>query len=274
MSLETQIAALVTAANNLTTAVNGKVAEINEKVKTATDSVPSVIRSLADQSFYIDAVNGLDTNTGSTTAAPIKTAAEAKRRAVNGGVVRLLFKSGQTHDVDFFLQSGLISCTTYGHTDLQNKADRATLRPALGGLDANGRRFVLGIGVASGQIYLTGLNITTDYSGAETMVTDAGFIRYTNSRADVFLYVCDLVLSDIPFASIYTGYSARDIYLASTTVAVKAGKEAVAKLLNTRNSTPPTIRFEVHSGALTNATWAGLLPTKQADNFLTNVAIA
>lgn len=272
MSLETQIAALVAASNSLTAAINGKVTEINAKVKTATDSVPAVIRSLSEQSFYIDAVNGLDTNTGGY-AAPLKTAAEAAKRAVNGGYIKLYFKSAQTHEVNFLLQTGLVSCFTYDASDVLVKAQRATLKPALNGVDLNGQRLALGFGVLCGQIYFSHLNIVTDYNAAEPMAPNSGFIRYTNSRTDLLFYRCDINLSDIPFMTTYTGYSSRDLFLADSSIEVKAGKEATAKLIYIRNSPNSTLRLEVYGVSLVNTTWASLLPAKSGNNLLTNLVI-
>ena len=76
MSLETTIAALVTAANALTNEVSGKIADINKKVLAATDAVPALVRSLSSQNYYIDAVDGDDNNAG-TLAKPLKTALAA-----------------------------------------------------------------------------------------------------------------------------------------------------------------------------------------------------
>lgn len=66
MSLETQIAALVTAANNLTAAVNGKMTEIDQKVDDAVVSVPGTVKSYLENriSYYVDSVNGNDANDG------------------------------------------------------------------------------------------------------------------------------------------------------------------------------------------------------------------
>ena len=70
MSLETQIAALVTAANNLTGAVNGKMTEIDQKVDEAVASVPGTVKSYLENrtSYYVDSVNGNDANDGKSWA--------------------------------------------------------------------------------------------------------------------------------------------------------------------------------------------------------------
>ena len=51
MSLETQIAALVEAANSLTNAVSGKMAEIDQAVDDAVTGIPLEIRKQMDLSL-------------------------------------------------------------------------------------------------------------------------------------------------------------------------------------------------------------------------------
>lgn len=274
MSLETQITALVAAANSLTGAVNGKIAEINTKVAAATDSVPAVVRGLANQSFFIDAIDGNDANTG-TSVSPLKTASAASAKFVSGSQVTLYFKTKQTHVVSLFMPSGRISLNTWGSADIKDANDRATLKPHLSILDALGNQQLAGPGLASGQMYLTGVNIICDADSAVPMSTDASFVRYTNSHTAVMLYYCDITLGNVPFATMYTGYSARDIYMAAVNIKSKAGYEASACVLKNRNSTSPTVRFEAHGVSLSGITggWAQLLPPKVADNYLVNVTL-
>jgi hypothetical protein len=275
VSLETQITALVAAANSLTGAVNGKINEINAKVAAATDSVPGVVRGLANQTFFIDAIDGNDANAGTSSASPLKTAAAASAKFVSGSQVTLYFKTKQTHAVSFFMPSGRISVNTWGSADIKDPNDRATLKAQLSILDALGNQQLAGPGLASGQMFFTGVNIICDADSAVPMSSDASFVRYTNSHTAVMLYYCDITLGNVPFATMYTGYSARDIYMASVSIKSKAGYEASACVLKNRNSTPPTVRFEAHAVSLTGITggWPQLLPPKSADNYLGNVTL-
>lgn len=86
MSLEAQITALVTAANELTGAVNGKMADINQKVNDAVASVPGSVKSYLETrtSYYLDSVNGNDANDGRSWA----TAKRTLKAAVEGVGVR------------------------------------------------------------------------------------------------------------------------------------------------------------------------------------------
>lgn len=272
MSLETQIAALVTASNSLTAAINGKITEINAKVKQATDSVPSVVRSLARQYFYIDAVNGDDNNDG-TSAKPLKTASAAQSRAVNGGVVELRFKGGQTHACDFFFETGRIVCTTYGEAS-SAAADRAVIAPALVSTDANGTRMVRAMGVTSGPIYFSNINLLCHYEGGGPFDPASGFIRYTNSQSQCTLRNVELTLGNVPFARIYLGYSQRDVSLSGVTIKAFPGYESTAKIIGSDEvSQQATVRLEVRNVILSGITggWAQMMPIRGVDNYHTNM---
>lgn len=98
MSLENQIAALVTASNNLTDAVNGKVSEINQKVNDAVAIVPATVIASMAKILYIDPLNGLDTNDGSTQAKAKKTLRNTIDSVPSGGYAYIFVKP--TGDLD------------------------------------------------------------------------------------------------------------------------------------------------------------------------------
>lgn len=274
MSLESTVAALVTAANNLTNEVSGKISEINAKVKLATDAVPALVRGMSNQAFYVDAVDGLDTNDG-TFAKPFKTAYAVQSRMVSGSQIAVYFKSRQTHEVDLVLRSGRLILMQYGSSNIMDSSDRPILKPALGSVEDGPYQNTNGPGVTSGQIFMHGLNIHCDVVSAVALRNIAGFIRYADSHITIMMNWCDIVLGNIPFATMYTGYSARDIYMSSTKISLKSGYEASAKLLKNLNEATPTVRFEAYSTSLVGITggWASLLPTKGAENYLTNINI-
>lgn len=101
MSLETQIAALVTAANNLTGAVNGKMTEIDAAVLAAVQAIPNMAKTL-----YVDAVAGSDAALG-TSAAPLKTIGEAMERTATTPYTNIALMAGQTHE---FSGTGEANC--------------------------------------------------------------------------------------------------------------------------------------------------------------------
>lgn len=92
MSLEAQIAALVTAANNLTSAVNGKMTEIDAAVDAAVKAIPNMSKD-----YFVDAVSGVDTALG-TSAAPLKTIGEAMSRTATTPYAVIYLMAGQTHE--------------------------------------------------------------------------------------------------------------------------------------------------------------------------------
>lgn len=72
MSLESQIADLVSASNALVTTFTNKKNEITAAVNAAIAAVPD-----GKKTWYVDQVNGLDTNAGNTSVTPFKTISKA-----------------------------------------------------------------------------------------------------------------------------------------------------------------------------------------------------
>lgn len=69
MSLEGQVAALVSAANNLTDVVSSKISDIDSKVLAATNSVPGML----SLTLYVNATTGNDETGKGSSALPFKT---------------------------------------------------------------------------------------------------------------------------------------------------------------------------------------------------------
>jgi len=93
MSLESQVAALVTASNTLTNEVTAKQAAIDASVAAAVAAVPNLSATI-----YVDAVAGVDTNAGDANN-PVKTIDEALTRA-NRPNTHIILMSGQTHTIN------------------------------------------------------------------------------------------------------------------------------------------------------------------------------
>lgn len=66
MSLESQVAALVSAANSLTSQVAGKMSQIDQKVDQAIDGVSQEILSNMGRTWVLDQQNGSDSNGGTS----------------------------------------------------------------------------------------------------------------------------------------------------------------------------------------------------------------
>ena len=98
MSLESQITALVSAANKLTSEVAAKMKGIDQKVDKATESVPATIRQMASQEFYVNSDVGVDepSHSGSESE-PFKTVLYAASRAAPGAQVSILLRGNADH---------------------------------------------------------------------------------------------------------------------------------------------------------------------------------
>ncbi|WP_162939262.1 hypothetical protein [Pseudomonas sp. TMW 2.1634] len=86
MSLESQIADLVSAANGLITVFSAKKSSIDAAVAAAIAAVPA-----NKKIFYVHQLNGLDTNDGSITA-PLKTIDKALANTPYGGSAQSCFR--------------------------------------------------------------------------------------------------------------------------------------------------------------------------------------
>lgn len=93
MSLEQNIADLVTVGRRLTDEVAGKMAGIDARVTEALRVVPEMTRT-----YWLDAVAGDDKAAG-TAAAPLRTFAEAVKRTPVGGYLDVRLRKEQVHEV-------------------------------------------------------------------------------------------------------------------------------------------------------------------------------
>lgn len=277
MSLESQVAALVSAASNLTSQVAGKMKEIDQKVDEATKSVPKTIRGLSQQTFYIDALTGDDANDG-TTSAPLKTIMGAQGKAVNGGHINLWFKENQTHVVEgfgFAMEAGLITLGKWG--DRLNSASHPVLvfRPTY--LSSSNTYFGFFVRLSSGTIITGHCKIQTDFDASlGTLDHGAGFFGYTNGDVSILLHLSDMSLRNAPILAVYSGYVSRDISISNSSIEVIENTTGMAKLLYNRSSgTFHAFKLNVYTVTLVNGlTWADLIDY-YADkrNILTNVAL-
>ena len=90
MSLESQIADLVSATNTLVTTFNTKKTSIDAAVAAAIAAVPAMVRT-----YYVDQIAGVDTNVG-TQAAPLKTIEKALSNTPDGGLCTVVLMADYT----------------------------------------------------------------------------------------------------------------------------------------------------------------------------------
>lgn len=89
MSLESQIADLVSAANSLTSTVAGKMSEIDQKVNEAVETIPNEIISVMGATYYVDQDNGSDSASGASESDPLKSFSEVGGRTPAGASVQI-----------------------------------------------------------------------------------------------------------------------------------------------------------------------------------------
>lgn len=99
MSLEQQIAALVDASNNLTTVVNNKIQEIDHKVDNAVNEITETITANNVVTYYVDAVDGNDSNSGSS-GSPLQTLKRALTICPTGSTAKIILRRSQRHVID------------------------------------------------------------------------------------------------------------------------------------------------------------------------------
>lgn len=87
MSLESQVAALVSAASNLTSQVAGKLSEIDTALQSAVASIPQEIRNQMELNVYVDQANGSDSNSGLSESDPLKSMTKVASLTPSGGSV-------------------------------------------------------------------------------------------------------------------------------------------------------------------------------------------
>lgn len=229
MSLETTIASLVSAANDLTAAVTGKMAQIDQKVAQATSSVPAVVRAEVVKSLYVDASNGLDTNVG-TSAAPLKTIKAALDRTISGGVSTIFLRRGQIYEVggptNNVVGGKSISFLPYGA-----EAARPIIRGIItswAGDDAvqvcsafmGGTRF---------SLRFSDIRIETGLDGGKTLYGPSfgGLISRAggdseSANFEIYFHKCDIQIQDVPLFTTYYGFMS--LSFANSTV-TRAGKQ-------------------------------------------------
>ncbi|UQI40964.1 hypothetical protein [Vreelandella venusta] len=274
MSLESQIANLVDAANNLTSEVAGKMSQIDNKVDAATQAVPNTIREFAKQVFYVDAQYGDDNNSGGEESAPLKTIRGVGRHVVSGSEISIYLRAGQVHEVTgfgFYMSTGMIGFHCWGDYQTYGKPE-IRFRPVFDQEKNSYRGYV--VGLSTGNIVSRFCDLTVDFDALlGTLDTQASFFAYSNSAISVVLHQCDIKLRNAPLIAAYSGYSGRDLYLSLCSVEVVENSTTYAKLVNNRNGTYHTMKLDVYNTALVgDLTWKDLIDVyPDGRNVLSNI---
>lgn len=102
MSLDADIGNLVASSQALVDTFEGKKEEIEEQVSEALRTVPA-----ATKTYFVDAINGDDANTG-TQEAPLKTFTECNRRQFQGGTMTIILLSNYLFSNDEYFSNGYV----------------------------------------------------------------------------------------------------------------------------------------------------------------------
>ena len=100
MSLESQITALVSAANNLTSQVAGKLGEIDDRVDSVSAEFAEAIRNNGGKELFVDQQAGNDNSSGGSWESPLKSLGEVTRRMIPGGAYKVWLRN------DYYIKDG------------------------------------------------------------------------------------------------------------------------------------------------------------------------
>ena len=278
MSLENQIANLVGAANNLTSEVAGKMRQIDNKVDAATQAVPNTIREYSEQRFYIDAIDGDDSNDGSP-GAPLKTIAAVRLRTINGSRVTIFPRSGQTHYVKGYgvsMNTGMIRISGTWEKDTNGGQVPSIVWSPEYDVERNEYRGFLA-SIETGSIMFSHLNIMGEFDASlGNLNSVASLFGYANSYYAGIIYECSINLKNVPVFSVYSGYCGRSIHISKASFDVLQNENGKAKLIKNNNSSHQAVTLDVYAVELKNGlTWDAFLEY-YADkrNILTNLDLA
>ncbi|ABY90385.1 hypothetical protein HAPgp17 [Halomonas phage phiHAP-1] len=276
MSLETQIAALIQSSNNLADIVAQKIAGIDQKVDEATQAVPDAIRNLSSATYYIDAENGDDNNSGLNGKNAFKTFAPLRDLIVSGSYTTVGLREGQDHLHEgpsaVVAQTGTILFERWGNTNgVANP--RIVSRP-----------YINSSGVYAGQFFTarTGAAIFSFVDIISESPNDgtpesafSGFVYGYRSSVELFFHESNIELKNRPLvARAAAGQTNVSLNLFGGGLVLNE-RNSSEQLIHTEGSFPP-FRISVSSGfALpVGVQWADVLPLNgDGFNALSNISL-
>lgn len=257
MSLESQVAALVSAASKLTSEIAGKMKGIDQKVNEATDAVPSTIRSLSRANIYVDAENGNDSNDG-TPGRPIKTLSQIGRMMVNGSYTVVYLRAGQVHSLSGTLGTSI----AVGHLRFAIWGDAQDIKPLISwetGFDGteNTGNFVA---IRLGAVVFGGVNFTGRLARPELPVNYmCGVINTYGAEVSAMLTNSELDLESVNFFASGNNGGRSNIAAALDNSLLRHTKGS--KLIGGVSSTPPVYALAVNNVTLGgNIKWSDIIP--------------
>ncbi|MDQ7735519.1 hypothetical protein QT231_22700 [Halomonas sp. SpR1] len=273
MSLESQITALVSAANKLTSEVANKMKGIDRKVDEAVASVPKAIRDNATAHIFVDTETGSDTNNG-TSGSPLKTIAAVNKLIVPGTSVNIYLANGQTFEESGRLLAGTNNSVLIRARALDGPNPVLKWQPDFdpdAGVNKNS-----GILLTQGNVTFVqvDMNISNRDNGAE-LTSQAGLVQSNLGKLDIFIRGSHVALNNAPLVTAYAGYDATDLHFNTSSVSVTANDNGHGMLVYNRGNTSLSIQMRLSVNAtslLGQLKWRDLLPIKADNsNILTNL---
>lgn len=208
MSLETTIAALVTAANNLTSAVNTKIGAIDAKVLEAVSAVPTQLANTMYRGVYVDAVNGSDANTGLNFANAKKTIVAAAAVIPSGGYGVIYLKAGAVYSIvgntDVYCANKIIYITpdSFTYNDRNSYTEIRSEPAVLADGTLSGGGFFIGM---KGMVHLIGCRLSTvkftaAHTGKVQNIWTTSFFKSNSSFGTVVMQHCSSDIWNGPMA--------------------------------------------------------------------------
>lgn len=238
MSLETQVADLVTATNALVSVYQTKADEIDAEVTAAVQAIPAMSKT-----FYVDAINGNDANDGEQ-ATPKKTFKAACDAVPVGGYGVIYLTAAQTFELtsDIELRNKYILVNSRGYTagDVNTYATLKNKETSTAGQ-------ATGIILKEATIYCEYVNITTAAFTAARGTYSSFIYRIGGSRAGFFWNYGRLTLSDGSLVIRASGGSEYAVNITSIEVIEALSFETTAIMVDASSS---PIQFQANTMTL------------------------
>ena len=285
MSLETTIATLVTASNNLTAVVAGKMSEIDGKVNAAVIAVPVAIDKRMSRSMFVDPVKGNNANSGESAALAKATIAAAISGVPSGASVNVYLASGVTHsiaDKEIDCTNKVVTIYGLGHSvgDASTYVEVRSEPYVFPDGTLGGYGFNVGVG---GWLQMMGCRLSTvkfgaEHTGKSQPLWQTAYLKTNSSNGKYQLQHCQV---DIYHGSLCYQHSAGSIGLADLIMrTVRINKISLAGypvtvgnqfLMGTYGNMPiPFNLFGVDLVRQGAATWAELI-NQDMTNARTNI---
>jgi len=264
MSLESQVAALVTASNTLTNEVTGKQAAIDASVAAAVAAVPNLVANI-----YVDNVAGVDTNSGDINN-PVKTIDEALTRTKP--VTNIYLMAGQTYTLT--KNNPLITGITLLISKYGTGAKPILTQNSFANSDGINQS-VYGILINNSAIKIKDINIKTaiNPSTKQKSWISNGLITLTGSQnMHIYLEGCDVLIQDFDFFPQSGGrnHTIFEMYFCTIN---RASPQGVLTLLCSFDSTSTGSIAQASTTLLGGLVWSDLVTgiTKDANGALRNI---